>query len=314
MSPSVHIVIVNWNTGDYLRECLRSIVDTKNEPFSLARVTVVDNASSDDSFARLDSFSLPLEAIRNETNRGFAAACNQGASGSSADYILFLNPDTRLFPDALARVTRFMEGPGAAGIGICGVQNVDNHGQPAISSSRFPSVRGWIGKMTGLDRLLPGVFPPHHLRPAELQESRIVDQVIGAFYFVRRELFVRLGGFDERFFLYFEEVDFALRARGVGYSSYFLKDAQVFHAGNVSSNQVREFRLYHGLRSRLLFARKQWKPWRSTVLVILTFTIDLAAHLAWAVIRLNPREAKETGAAYRKLFNDLTRSPSALPS
>src|SRR5262245_57433256 len=212
MSSSVHIVIVNWNTGQHLKDCLASIASAGANGSALSQVTVVDNASSDRSLDGIGNLPLPLEVIRNPANVGFAAACNQGAAGSTANYVLFLNPDTRLFPDTLATVTAFMESEQAAGIGICGVQMVDGDGMPAISCARFPTFRVLLGKMTGLASIFPRLFPSHHLTPAETSVSRVVDQVIGAFYFVRRDLFAQLGGFDERYFIYFEEVDFALRA------------------------------------------------------------------------------------------------------
>jgi N-acetylglucosaminyl-diphospho-decaprenol L-rhamnosyltransferase len=308
--PAMDIVIVNWNTGNYLRECLASIASSDGDVARLARVTVVDNASSDDSASGLDDFALPLELIRNQHNIGFAAACNQGAAGSESDYLLFLNPDTRVFPDTLTAVTGFMGSEQARGIGICGVQLVDPGGTPEISCSRFPTLRVLFGKITGLDVLLPGLFPSHHLSAAETRESRVVDQVIGAFFFVRRELFLRLGGFDPRFFIYFEEVDFALRARQRGWRSFFLKDATVVHTRNVSSNQVRGMRLYHSLRSRLLFARRHWPRWQANVLVALTLTIEPAVRLANAGFQRRWSDIRSL-SAYGRLLADLvpTRRP-----
>lgn len=309
MSASVHIVVVNWNTGGYLRDCLASIALAESSAVTVAQVTVIDNASSDHSANGLDDLPLPLELIRNEANVGFAVACNQGAAGSTADYLLFLNPDTRLFPDTLAAVTGFMESEQSAGIGICGVQVVDGDGDLEISCARFPTLRVLFGKMTGLHRVLPRLFPGHHLTAAEMHESRIVDQVIGAFYFVRRDLFTRLDGFDERYFLYFEEVDFALRAYRQGVRSYFLKEASVLHVGNVSSNQVLGSRLYHSLGSRLLFAYRHWPRWQASLLVFLILTVELTARLATAALRRNGSELSATAVAYRRLLGDLRRRP-----
>ena len=307
MSGSVHIVIVNWNTGGYLRECLASIPAADRADVDIFRVTVVDNASSDASANALEELPLPIELVRNGQNVGFAAACNQGAADSTADYLLFLNPDTRLFPDTLAVVTRFMDGEPAAAIGVCGVQVVDRDGAPWISCARFPTLRVLFGEMTGLRVVMPRVFPSHQLTGAETPESDVVDQVIGAFYLVRRELFVRLGGFDERYFLYYEEVDFALRARQLGAATYFLKEARVFHAGNVSSNQVLDARLYHAMRSRFLFAYRHWPRWEAYVLVVLTLTVELSARLARAVLRRDRRAITATPAAYRMLLADVLR-------
>jgi N-acetylglucosaminyl-diphospho-decaprenol L-rhamnosyltransferase len=268
-------------------------------------VAVVDNASSDGSLESLQDLPVPLEIIRNSDNIGFAAACNQGAAHSAADYLLFLNPDTRLFPDTLAVVTAFMDSERADGIGICGVQIVDEDGGLAISCSRFPTPRVLFGKITGLHALFPMLLPSHHLTSAEMRESRVVDQVIGAFYFVRRELYTELGGFDERYFIYFEEVDFALRARGQGAGSYFLKEARAFHAGNVSTDQVRDIRLYHSLRSRVLFADRHWPRWQADLLVGLTFTVELAARLVRATVHGSRSDISATARAYRMLLGDL---------
>ena len=305
MSSSVHIVIVNWNTGDHLRECLASISKGSSTEVTIARVTVVDNASVDGSADGAADVPFPLEVVRNDANVGFAAACNQGAAESTADYLLFLNPDTQLFPETLITVTRFMESPESRGIGICGAQSVDAHGRPMSSCSRLPTPGILFGKMTGLHRVLPSLFPSHHLAPGELYESQIVDQVIGAFYFVRRELFDELGGFDERYFMYFEDVDFALRARQRGDRSYFLADARVFHAGNVSSSQVRDARLYYSLRSRFLFLYRHWPRSQARLVVALTFTVELGARLFSAGLRRSRSDISATADAYRRLLRDL---------
>jgi N-acetylglucosaminyl-diphospho-decaprenol L-rhamnosyltransferase len=300
VTPSVHIVLVNWNTGDHLRACLDSIAGSRDAEIS--RVTVVDNASADGSADGLEAGALPLSVVRNTQNVGFAAACNQGAAGSSADYLLFLNPDTRLFEDTLATVIRFMESDAAVGIGICGVDVLRPDGRQAIACSRFPSLRIFAGKATGLDRLLPRLFPRHHLTPQETRESRPVDQVIGAFYLVRRALFEQLGGFDTRYFMYFEEVDFALRARAAGAGSYFLKEAAVLHAENVSSDQIPSLRIFYSLRSRLLFARRHWRRRDTAALVAMTVTVEWAARLLAGALHGSKQEVAATLAGYSRFL------------
>jgi N-acetylglucosaminyl-diphospho-decaprenol L-rhamnosyltransferase len=316
MSCSLDIIIVNWNAGAYLRDCLSSIACARGGP-EIRRVRVVDNASSDGSLDGLQDIPVPLEVIQNRDNIGFAAACNEGAAESTADYLLFLNPDTRLFPDTLERVTRFMESDDATEIGICGAEMVDGRGVPEVSCAPFPSLRGFLVEMTGLRRVRTKLFPGHQSSGAGGERSQLVDQVIGAFYFVRRPLFAAFGGFDERFFIYFEEVDFALRARLHGSRSYFLKEARVFHAEHVSSDQARGATLYHVLRSRLLFAHKHWPRWQANLLLVATLTLELPARLIRASVGRSRSEASATLLAYLLLVREivaLAKGMSTRPS
>lgn len=296
---SLDIVIVNWNTGDALQACLQSIVDGAAD-VGLARVVVVDNASSDASMARVLELPLPLTTIRNAVNQGFGAACNQGAAGSTADYLLFLNPDTRLEPDTLARSLAFLDAPAQHDVGICGIRLVDERGTPSTSAARFPSPRVLFGEATGLGRLLPGVFPRHLLTARDCATTRDVDQVIGAYFVIRRPLFDALGGFDERFFVYFEEVDLSWRARLAGYRSAFFSGATAFHAGGLSSDQVKAARLFYTLRGRLLYAWKHFSPIGRWATMAITFAVEWPVRTLRARVRGGSAPA-ETAEAFARL-------------
>lgn len=299
MLPTLDVVIVNWNTGQALADCVGSVAGAAAGVDGL-RIVVVDNASSDTSMAAAIAAVPGLVAIGNAENRGFAAACNQGARSSTADYLLFLNPDTRLHPDALARVLAFMGDPARAEAGICGIRLVDEHGQPSTAAARFPTLRVLVGEATGLSRLLPWLFPRHLLTAAECTSTREVDQVIGAFFLVRRPLFERLGGFDERFFVYFEEVDLSYRAKQAGYTSWYLADAEAFHHGGLSSDQVKAARLFYSLRSRLLYADKHYARPTAWAVRSLTLGIERLARTLRARVAGGTAPA-ETAAAYARL-------------
>ncbi len=301
MPSSIHVVIVNWNTGEHLDACLRSIECASTDDVRISKVTVVDNASSDGSADRVSSTVFTVEILRNAVNAGFAAACNQGARVSDADYLLFLNPDTRLRPETLSEVVRFMDAEGSSKVGICGALLLRPDGTGAISCSRFPTLRTFVCAMTGLTAVLPRFFPSHHLSPSETTSSRPVDQVIGAFFFVRSQLFILLEGFDERFFVYFEDVDFSLRARQLGFTTYFLREARVVHVENVSSTQVPAERLLYSLRSRLLYAHRHWPRRRAVFLAMLTLLVELPARLIAAVLRRDLVQARATVNGYRGL-------------
>jgi N-acetylglucosaminyl-diphospho-decaprenol L-rhamnosyltransferase len=165
-----------------------------------------------------------------------------------------------------------------------------------------------FGKMTRLSLVLPRFFPSHHLTPAETRHSGLVDQVIGAFFLVRRELFIRLDGFDTSYFVYYEEVDFARRALQQGFRSYFLKEARVLHAGSVSGDQVRDVRLHHSLRSRLIYACQHWPRWQAILLAVLTLGLELPARLAMALLRRSRSDFSATVSTYGMLVRDLRRA------
>ena len=144
--PKIDIIIVNWNSGKQLHECLQSIGTATKDGSNLGNIIVVDNASVDGSADELQNFNLPLTIIRNNINRGFAAACNQGASESKADYLLFLNPDVQLFENSLSVPIAFMERPENRHIGIVGIQLVDEEGRISRTCARFPTSRQFLPK------------------------------------------------------------------------------------------------------------------------------------------------------------------------
>jgi len=303
MIPSLDIIIVNWNTGTLLRDCLGSISQARTAGFRLERVVVVDNNSADGSADGLEGLSgLPISVLRNDVNQGFAAACNQGAAGTQADYLLFLNPDTRVFSDSLWCPLEFLEQKQNSKLGICGVRHVDDSGAFSTSCARFPTLRIFFGQMTGLRILFPTWFPSHLMPESECLENREVDQVIGAFFLVRRSLFEVLGGFDPRFFVYFEEVDFSLRARQEGFRSYYLAATTVYHKGGGSSQQAKAARLFYSLRSRLLYGFKHYPVLDAFALALLTVSIEMAARLLAALGSLSLSKLVETVQGYSALF------------
>jgi N-acetylglucosaminyl-diphospho-decaprenol L-rhamnosyltransferase len=272
--PTLDIVIVNWNTGKALAHCLESIRGACHEGFQLLRVCVVDNASTDNSLDDIEDFTLPCVVHRNPSNRGFAAACNDGARGSSADYLLFLNPDTRLTPTSLFAPISFMEEPENQRVGICGLPLLDDSGQPGTCCAAFPSVLLLCAESCGLNRLFPRRFRSYPDGPRGVERHISVDQVIGAFFFVRATAFQTLGGFDDRFFMYYEEVDFSLRALTRGYTSCVLFDTFAYHSGGVSSNHVKDLRLFYSLRSKLQYAHKHFSAGGQLLVGMFTLLLE----------------------------------------
>jgi GT2 family glycosyltransferase len=275
------------------------VAAARRSTYELGKVVVVDNASTDGSLERLQGIDLPLVVIRNDENRGFSVACNQGAEAGDAALILFLNPDTRLFPQTLDSTVAFMADPTNSHLGICGGQMLGEDGRRQFSCARFPTLMMFATHMIGLTRAFPRWFPPQRLTPEEVSHSGIVDQVIGAYFLIRRSVFEALGGFDERFFVYLEDVDLAYRARRLGYPSYFLADVPVYHKEMASSGQVRGHRLFYLLRSRTQYARKHWPAWQAVLLAGLILTVECPVRAIVAALRGRRDELAEVGEAAR---------------
>lgn len=294
----IDIVIVNWNSGKQLASCIQSILDSKSKA---CHVYVVDNGSTDGSANGLESdVTSGIRTIFTGENLGFGKACNIGAYQGCSEYILFLNPDTLLQPENLTVATAFMAGAASESVGVCGIQLVDQFGKISRSCSRFPTVLRFVMRSSGLDHLLPRFG--QRMAEWDHKTSMSVDQVIGAFFLIRRTIFEELKGFDERFFVYFEEVDLSFRARRAGWSSVFLAGTQAFHAGGGTSNQVKAKRLFYSLRSRILYAFKHFS-WVGALMVLLaTLLLEPVSRSAQAVLRCSFDGLRETWAAYGMLW------------
>lgn len=294
---AVDIVIVNWNSRELLEKCVESIIKFGGE--HLGKIVVVDNHSSDDSLRFLADYpEVDLQQLT--ANKGFARACNLGAAQCSAEYLLFLNPDAALYEDTLNGVVEFMQRSSNQNVGICGVKLMDEYNQVARSCSRTASPLGLFFHSLGLDRPWPKLGQA--MREWDHLSNQKVDQVIGAFYFVRAKLFADLSGFDERFFVYYEEVDFAYRALKSGYSSYFLSDVSAYHLGGGTSDQVKASRLFYSLRSRLQYAYKHFGYAQASFVAFTSLAFEPIVRSLKALMRGDIQSIKETFSAYKKLI------------
>ena len=265
---------------------------------------VVDNASTDQSCEGIEAIEH-VTLIRAQHNLGFAAACNLGAQSTNANYLLFINPDAAALPGSLCGACAGLERPENQHIGIVGVQLLDETNEVARSCANFPSVIKLVAQAIGLDKLVPSLS--HFMTQWPHDETREVDQVIGAFFLVRRKVFEQLGGFDERFFVYFEEVDFSCRAKQAGWKTLYLADVQAFHAGGGTSEQIKSTRLFYLLRSRLLFAYKHFGYLGFLTVGFATLFLEPVSRSALAVARWSWPTFKETWQAYGSLWRWLPR-------
>lgn len=293
----ISVIVVNWNSGDQLFNCVVSIVEhSKN---LVAEIIVVDNGSIDCSIAAIATMPK-VHVIRNGSNQGFGRACNLGAQQAKSRYLLFLNPDALLFSDTLSKALVYMNTPLNSKVGICGVQLLNEDGCISRHCARFPTAHGFFVHALGVDRICPRLG--HFMAEWDHTTTRQVNQIIGAFFLVRRELFETLGGFDERFFVYFEEVDFSYRAFDAGWKSVYLADAQAFHAGNGTTKHIKARRLFYSWRSRLVYVLKHFSWAGALVVLFATLLIEPVSRSGLALMRRSWPNLKETWAAYGMLW------------
>jgi GT2 family glycosyltransferase len=255
--PDLSVVIVNRNTRALLRACLESLAI---EPDQLSiQVIVVDNGSEDGS-AEMVAHSFPEAVLlRNAGNTGFAFPNNQGLAESTGRYVMLLNSDTEVRPGALATLVRFMDSHPDAG--ACGplLRYPDGRVQPSCSS--FPTPWAHFCDITFLDRLFPrsrrfaGMITSFaHDRTA------LVEQPAGAALLVRREAIEQVGALDERFAIYYNDVDWCYRIHLAGWKICFVHDAEVIHHQGVTTrNENRELELTREMvRNRLDYFSKHF--------------------------------------------------------
>ena len=300
---SIDIVIVNWNSGSYLRDCLGAL--DQGADAGQLNLIVVDNASTDCSATGLAVDRAQLHFIKNAENRGFAKASNQGAWEGSAPYLLFLNPDVRVEADTIKTAVASLDDPDHSDVGILGVQLLDNEGRVQRCCARTPTIATLLLHRLFLDRLCPGLVPPHFLTGWDHLGTAKVDQVMGAFLLVRRAIFERLGGFDERFFLYYEDVDLCRAVRRAGWRVLYFAGARAIHPGGGSTNSVKARRLYHLAISRTEYTAKWHGRVAAFVLIVLTVGFELPIRWLHAMVVRSPQEARSVLSAMALVCKDL---------
>lgn len=240
----ISIVIVNWNTRELLKNCLESVVRTVHD--LIYEVIVVDNASTDGSVVMLQDLFPQVRIIANDENRGFGAANNQAFQTMQGRYALLLNTDTVLTEDAVRDLFSFMESHPSAAMSCGQLLNRDDSKQNSIAA--FPTLLTLLTNMSLLEYLFPGKYPSkryEHRQPIE------VDSGVGACLMVRKQAMDVVGWFDERYFFFFEETDWAYRMRLAGWQIFHVPTARIYHLQGQSIGP--------DIRSRIEFYRSRYQ-------------------------------------------------------
>jgi N-acetylglucosaminyl-diphospho-decaprenol L-rhamnosyltransferase len=302
------IIIVNYNVKYFLEQSLCSVRKSMLMPGT--EIIVVDNHSPDESIAYLQPKFPEVVFMEQQDNTGFAKANNIGLAKASGEYILFLNPDTILGEDSLKKCISLLDSKPE--IGAVGVKMIDGSGYYLKESKRgFPSP--WVSfcKLSGLTKLFPHsrLFASYYLGHIGEHENCEADVLSGAYMMVRKKILDTIGGFDEQFFMYAEDIDLCTRIKKTGYLNYYLADTTIIHfKGESTRRNFRYVKLFYKAMSQ--FTRKYFKGGFS---FILTTLLDLAIWLRAGIsliTQLFKPKGKESRQEGIKIF--LTGEPGSV--
>ncbi len=234
--PDVSVVVVSFNTREMLRDCLRTLKARAGDVTH--EIIVVDNASGDGSPDMIDDEFPEARLIRSDRNLGFAGANNRGFELARGRYVVLLNSDAFVEEGALPLSVRKMDEQPRVGLASGRLVGRDGSLQP--SARMFPSVTNELLTLSGLGDRYPHsrFFGRMDRTWADPMEAAEVDWVPGAYSIIRREALQRIGYFDRRFFLYYEEVDLCLRIKEAGYELWYWPDIVVVHIGGESARRI----------------------------------------------------------------------------
>lgn len=251
-APTVSIIIVSWNTRDALKRCLQSVY-AHVPPISF-EVIVVDNASEDGSPEMVAKKFPKAKLIRSKTNLGFAGGNNLGLRESHGRFVMLLNSDAQLTPGSVARMIEFMDAHPE--VGLIGPKLLSPDGTLQINGQRFPTfVREVLGVLR-VSKLVPSLAKLGWGRD-DFDRNAEVDSLAGACMLARKEAVDSVGLLDERFFMYFEDVDWCRRIKKAGWKVWYIGEVSIVHGWAQSAKKQGIMRSHYMLhRSRCLYFRK----------------------------------------------------------
>lgn len=259
----ISVIIVNYNVKYFLEQCLYSVLAAcKNVA---AEIIVIDNQSTDGSRAFFADKFEQVHFIWNEENGGFSKANNKALLQAKGECILFLNPDTIVAEDCFEKCLSFLMSK--KNVGALGVRMIDGSGNFLKESKRgFPSVLTSFCKLSGLTALFPKsrIFSRYYLGHLPEMNNHEVDVLSGAFMMVRKMVLDSIGSFDERFFMYGEDIDLGYRIQQAGFKNYYFAETTILHFKGESTkkNSLQYLRIFYG--AMLLFVQKHYSGAKAT--------------------------------------------------
>lgn len=284
----ISIIIVSYNTKDLLRQCINSIIENT---FGIDyEIIVVDNASRDDSIIMLKSEFPNVKLIESGINGGFAYANNIGIKESNGRYVFLLNSDTVILKDVIKRLVSFMDEDTSIGLTGPKLLNGDFSHQTSISAFptlkkeiyhiykfknllKIPIIKKFLVKFAG--RIGSKDVEQYMKNFQEILEPEDVQVLVGAALLIRREVIDDIGLLDERYFMYYEEIDFCYQAYKKGWRRVYCPYGEIMHLIGQSSEKISDITFYERYRSMILYFRKNYGKTKE-ILVRINLVIALA--------------------------------------
>jgi hypothetical protein len=273
VKPVVSIIIVSYNVRDVLRDCLRSLDD--NPPSHPYEIIVVDSASSDGTAEMVSSEFPDVRLLAQAENVGFSRGNNIGIEASQGEFLFLLNPDTLMLAGCTDRLIDVLQSDAQAG--LCGPQTLNADRSIQSSRRRFPTFWSSLFESTVLQPIAPRRVL-RHFYASDLPDDEVsqVDWVQGSALLARRAVYEAIGGLDEGFFMYSEELDWCRRAAVSGWKCLYVGTAQLVHLGGQSSQQAPASTHINFQRSKLRYMKKYHGPLQAQML-----RLCLLANYAW---------------------------------
>ena len=302
--PDVSILIVSWNVRALLLDCLAALPAAVGNDFSY-EVIVADNASQDGTAEAVQASFPAVRIIANRENRGFTGGNNQALAAARGRYLFLLNPDTRPQPGSIAELIRYLhEHPET---GMVGPQLRYGDGSPQSSRRRFPALLTLFTESTIIQHYFPGLslFARYSMADIPDDQEQEADWLVGAALMARREVYEQIGGLDEGFFMYSEELDWCKRAKDAGWRIAYDPAAEIIHYEGKSSEQAVARRDIAFFSSRVRYTRKYYgRAWAELLRwwLLATFGFQwLREGAKWLVGHKRPLRAQRM-AAYRQVM------------
>lgn len=275
----VTVSIVEFNTKDLLRECLKSILDQKWE--NEVKVWVIDNNSQDKSAVMIKSQFSEVKLIKSSKNRGFAGGQNLALKKIKSDFVLLLNPDTKIPPGSIDQMVEFMGRYPDCGISSCKLTFESGELQP--NGGDLPIGFPLISWLFNLEMF--GDFPNFHRRDENYYKyEREVGWVAGTFMMVRKEVFEKVGFFNEGYFMYFEDVELCLRTIKAGFKVMINPEVVVSHISGASSKNPRFAQWRGEFKGLIYFYKDHFGPFQAFFIKLLVFLSAFLRMVSFALL------------------------------